>query len=257
MKRYITLDMHIINKIEDMNLNLWILLENVYFLSNNSYQSCYASKKKLANHQGLSERQIIRIIDDASKKGYLKKTELKHLKVTNKWLDLQNVKDNDKKVETMTKCHKDYDKMSVETMTKCHTKKENIKRDNKKDIKKYIKKDLIELDKIQNHKYKDLILEFIEHRKQLKKPMTKKALELFISKINDFCLKRYNIKEIIEKSILSGYMTIYEPKNNNTNNYLTASEKRKRQNKKVIDNFFDNPHNKIIKMTDENMFLDE
>lgn len=256
MKRYITLDMHIINKIEDMNLNLWILLENVYFLSNNSYQSCYASKKNLANHQGLSERQIIRIIDDAVGKGYLKKTELKHLKVTSKWIDLQNVKDNDKKVETMTKCHKDYDKMSVNTMTKCHTKKENIKRDNKKDIKKYKKKDLIELNEIQNHKYKDLILEFIEHRKELKKQMTKKALELFISKINDFSLKGYNIKEIVEKSILSGYMTIYEPKNNNSFNSLTASEKRKMENTQVINNFFNDPKNETKKITDENMFLD-
>jgi hypothetical protein len=86
--------------------------------------------------------------------------------------------------------------------------------------------------------------------------MTKKALELFISKINDFSLKGYNIKEIVEKSILSGYMTIYEPKNNNTNNFLTASEKRKIQNNKVVDDFFKDSQVEIIKTTDKNMFLD-
>ena len=137
-----------------------------------------------------------------------------------------------------------------------HTKETNNTKETNTNIKKYIKKDLKEIDEIQNHKYKDLILEFIEHRKQLKKPMTKKALELFISKINDFSLKGYNIKEIIEKSILSGYMTIYEPKNNNTNNFLTASDKRKIQNNRVVDDFFNNSNNQIRKITDESMFLD-
>jgi len=137
-----------------------------------------------------------------------------------------------------------------------HTKETNNTKETNTNIKKYIKKDLKEIDEIQNHKYKDLILEFIEHRKQLKKPMTKKALELFISKINDFSLKGYNIKEIVEKSILSGYMTIYEPKNNNTNNFLTASDKRKIQNNRVVDDFFNNSNNQIRKITDESMFLD-
>ena len=137
-----------------------------------------------------------------------------------------------------------------------HTKETNNTKETNTNIKKYIKKDLIEIDKIQNHKYKDLILEFIEHRKELKKPMTKKALQLFISKINDFSLKGYNIKEIVEKSILSGYMTIYEPKNNNTNNFLTASEKRKIQNDRVVQDFFNDSKNQVKKITDENMFLD-
>ena len=137
-----------------------------------------------------------------------------------------------------------------------HTKETNNTKETNTNIKKYIKKDLIEIDKIQNHKYKDLILEFIEHRKQLKKQMTKKALELFISKINDFSLKGYNIKEIVEKSILSGYMTIYEPKNNNTNNFLTASEQRKIQNDRVVQDFFNDSKNQVKKITDENMFLD-
>lgn len=137
-----------------------------------------------------------------------------------------------------------------------HTKETNNTKETNTNIKKYIKKDLKEIDEIQNHKYKDLILEFIEHRKQLKKPMTKKALELFISKINDFSSKGYNIKEIVEKSILSSYMTIYEPKKNNNNNFLTASDKRKIQNNRVVDDFFNNSNNQIRKITDESMFLD-
>jgi len=141
-------------------------------------------------------------------------------------------------------------------VTENYTQKKLYTKETNTNIKKYIKKDLKEIDKIQNHKYKDLILEFIEHRNELKKPMTKKALELFISKINDFSLKGYNIKEIVEKSILSGYMTIYEPKNNNTNNFLTASEKRKIQNNKVVDDFFKDSQVEIIKTTDKNMFLD-
>ena len=141
-------------------------------------------------------------------------------------------------------------------VTEDYTQKKLYTKETNTNIKKYIKKDLKEIDEIQNHKYKDLILEFIEHRKQLKKPMTKKALELFISKINDFSLKRYNIKEIVEKSILSGYMTIYEPKKNNNNNFSTASEKRKIQNNRVVEDFFKNSNNQIRKITDESMFLD-
>ena len=146
MKRYITLDMQKIKNLDDMNINLWLLCENIHFLSNNDYHSCYASRKSLASHQGLSERQILRIIENGISNNYITKTDLKHLRITKKWLNLQEVKNVEPVTKchnvvspTTTKCHVDDDKMSLETTTKCHTKKET-KRDIKKDIKN-IKKD--------------------------------------------------------------------------------------------------------------------
>lgn len=136
MKRYIALDMEKIDKVEDMSINLWILCENISFLSNNDYRACYASKNSLAEHQGLSERQIRRIIEDGIEKGYIEKTDLKHLKTTKKWFNLQECKN----VEAMTKCQKDTDKMSKTAMTKCPTKIDTIKGEKKEE--KNTKKDV-------------------------------------------------------------------------------------------------------------------
>ena len=43
---------------------------------------------------------------------------------------------------------------------------------------------------------------------------------------------------------------------NNTNNFFTASEKRKIENNRVVDDFFKNSQVTIRKTTDKNIFLD-
>ncbi len=57
--------------------------------------------------------------------------------------------------------------------------------------------------------------EFIKHRKQLKKPMTQKAVELFKKELNKFGSDEERI-EAINTAILKGWQTVY-PNNNNNN----------------------------------------
>lgn len=56
------------------------------------------------------------------------------------------------------------------------------------------------------------IKDFIEHRKTLKKPMSKKAIDLFIARLNKMTLDPGEQVELINYAILKGWQTVYEPK---------------------------------------------
>lgn len=128
MKRYIAIDFTILRE-HNLSLEKWALLENIYFMSNNDYKACYASKKSLAEWLGITERQIYRIINDLISDNFIIKNEFNHLKITQKWLDILMCRE--------------YDKMSVDTMTKCHTLpiKNEIRSVEKKRERKNIKKE--------------------------------------------------------------------------------------------------------------------
>ena len=89
MKRYIQIDVEEMRK-HDLSVNEWILLENIFFQSNNELNSCFTSKTKLAKYLEVSDRQIYKIIDKLIDKKWLKKLSNGYLKVTNKWLDIQS-----------------------------------------------------------------------------------------------------------------------------------------------------------------------
>ncbi|MDR1461464.1 MAG: hypothetical protein LBI78_07455 [Campylobacteraceae bacterium] len=92
MKRYISVDIQTMKQ-NGLNFEKWALLENIYFLSNNTYHACYSSKKSLAEYLGISERKLYLLLDELVKDKWLIKTELNHLKVTSKWLNLASCKD--------------------------------------------------------------------------------------------------------------------------------------------------------------------
>jgi len=60
--------------------------------------------------------------------------------------------------------------------------------------------------------YEQHILDFIEFRKKSKKPMTDKAIELFIKKLHKLSDNKNDQIKIVEKSIISGWTDIYELK---------------------------------------------
>jgi hypothetical protein len=115
MKRYIAIDMQ---KMKEFELSMleWALLENIYFLSNNDYKACYASKKALADYLGVTERHVFSLVDELTSKGFLVKTELKHLKVTEKWVNISSIdyekSSYDNNAEGMKKVQSDYEKSS-------------------------------------------------------------------------------------------------------------------------------------------------
>lgn len=63
---------------------------------------------------------------------------------------------------------------------------------------------------VESEKLNDAILEFIEHRKKLKKPMTDKAIKLLINKLYKMTPSEDTQIAILQQSILGGWSGIYE-----------------------------------------------
>ena len=56
------------------------------------------------------------------------------------------------------------------------------------------------------------LIEFAEFRKKIKKPMTDRAIELLMKKLNDMTINPYDQVEILNQSITNGWTGIYELK---------------------------------------------
>lgn len=68
-----------------------------------------------------------------------------------------------------------------------------------------------------NEKVKTELIEFIKMRKQIKKPMTNRALELLISKLKQMSNNNCDLMvKLLDQSIEHGWQTIYELKDNKT-----------------------------------------
>jgi hypothetical protein len=77
---------------------------------------------------------------------------------------------------------------------------------------KNIKKENLSIPDNFTEKEKEAIKFFIEHRKFIKSPLSNHAFNIFINKLNNFKAKNYDIIEIINNTIVSGWKTVYEPK---------------------------------------------
>ena len=164
MKRYANIDYLALHK-SGLSILEWLLLDLIYFFSNNKYRACYASRETLAKNLGVSKRHIYRLIESITKKGFCGKTEARHLVVTEKYINLITYQDDtfnepqtlqndtyqqdDNMSQEMTKCHSESDKMSLEDdkmslwgVTKCHSESDKM---SPKD--RYISKNIIKKDK--------------------------------------------------------------------------------------------------------------
>ncbi len=106
---------------------------------------------------------------------------------------------------------------------------EDIKKKSKKAKAKKEEAELIYPDCVK----KDLIDEYFQNRKDLKKAMTHRAKELFLLKVDRFHKAGQDVKAAIEKSIMSGYTDIYEEKSNN--GYKPVQKAKSKFNLKDID----------------------
>lgn len=72
---------------------------------------------------------------------------------------------------------------------------------------------------------KNTLKDFIDMRKTIKKPMTSKALELLINKVQKMATDEQKQIDILNQSIEHGWQTVYPLKNNNT-----SEENKKKTN---------------------------
>ena len=57
--------------------------------------------------------------------------------------------------------------------------------------------------------YEQHILDFIEYRKNIKKPMTNKAIELFIDKLHKLSSNKNDQIKMVEKSIMNNWLSVF------------------------------------------------
>jgi len=54
-----------------------------------------------------------------------------------------------------------------------------------------------------------IVQSFIDHRTEIKKPMTQNALNLFISKLQKLVLEGYDVQAVVDDAIMNGWQSIY------------------------------------------------
>lgn len=72
-----------------------------------------------------------------------------------------------------------------------------------------------------------LVQSFIDHRKEIKKPFTQKALDLFTSKLEKLHHEGYDIETMVNDSIIAGYQSIFpNPNYKQHNGVMTPVNKQ-------------------------------
>ncbi|WP_418187309.1 hypothetical protein ACNSOP_09095 [Aliarcobacter lanthieri] len=134
MKRYIAIDLLALKQ-NKLTLEEWTLLENIYFMSNNEFGWCYASKDTLRDIIQVSNGQIYKIIKKLLDNGFLiKNNETGYLKVTQKWITISSgIVDTKGYGDTLQKMENMSPKNGIDTLQKMETKIDNTKRDIKEE----------------------------------------------------------------------------------------------------------------------------
>jgi len=78
---------------------------------------------------------------------------------------------------------------------------------------------------------------FLEMRKSKKAKPTEKAIELIIKELTKFHNKGLDANQSLENSIKSNWTGVFEPKNNNQSQFLTADQKRRQTNADSTEKF--------------------
>ena len=180
---------------------------------------CYASNTYFADLYGVSKETISRLITDLVDKGYVTREVVykkgtkeiinRYIKISQYPID-KNVKTlltkksipiDEKVKENNTSINNININNTSINNTSINNRKENIKR--KDDLKEIID------DLVSNEDVKKSLLDFIDMRKTIKKPLTKRALEMIIKKLNTLSSNEEEQREIIDQSILYNWQGIY------------------------------------------------
>lgn len=65
---------------------------------------------------------------------------------------------------------------------------------------------------------KQALLDFVEMRKQMKKPLTQRALEMCLKKLDELAIDDFTKREIVDQAIMKGWQSFYPLSGNRNNN---------------------------------------
>lgn len=168
---------------------------------------CWASRKYFADLYGVDERTISRWTTKLAERGYI---EVRVIRNAQKAILRRNIAlkvfhtPSDKNVPTYgQKCPYPSDKNVAENNTSNNNKVSKV---NTRPVENF---DSIIESATESSELREALIEFVKFRKLIKKPMTNKALELIISKLNKFATTDRERVEILNQSIERGWAGVF------------------------------------------------
>lgn len=169
---------------------------------------CWASRRYFADLYGVDERTISRWTTRLAERGYI---EVRVIRNAQKAILRRNIAlkvfhtPSDKNVPTYgQKCPYPSDKNVAENNTSKNNKK--VSKVNTKPVENF---DSIIEAATESEELRSALIEFVKFRKLIKKPMTNKALELIISKLNKLGATDRERVEILNQSIERGWAGVF------------------------------------------------
>lgn len=249
-KRYIAIDMKVM-KANNLTFEKWVLLENIYFQSNNEYHACFASKPTLASYLLISRSQIFKIIAELQAVGLIVKNDFGHLKVTQQWIEIAS--ENSSPKNTLPVHNKDFHsaKNGRPPVQKIHPKRDITKRENKIDKKNIQKSSPVDVKEsliIPNSEVDIILIQsFIRHREETGYPFTQTALIHFVQKLEVLKRQNENIEEMIETAIISGWRNIFP----NKKPWVSAQEAKRDEGEEMQKILNENGYDNIFDLIEE------
>lgn len=168
---------------------------------------CWASRKYFADLYGVDERTISRWTTKLAERGYI---EVRVIRNAQKAILRRNIAlkvfhiPSDKNVPTYgQKCPYPSDKNVAENNTSNNNK---VSKANARPVENF---DSIIESATESSELREALIEFVKFRKLIKKPMTNKALELIISKLNKIATTDRERVEILNQSIERGWAGVF------------------------------------------------
>jgi len=168
---------------------------------------CWASRRYFADLYGVDERTISRWTTKLAERGYI---EVRVIRNAQKAILRRNIAlkvfhtPSDKNVPTYgQKCPYPSDKNVAENNTSNNNKVSKV---NARPVENF---DSIIESATESSELREALIEFVKFRKLIKKPMTNKALELIISKLNKIATTDRERVEVINQSIERGWAGVF------------------------------------------------
>lgn len=199
----------------------YILLWVVYYRQNcpGDIGWCHDKKQDLANYLDTTHRHIYNLIDRLISDGLLEQHEAtKHLRITKKWYDKVILN----REEIISKVGNDFQKPGNDFQDPGNDFQPLIINKIKNKRTKADPQLKVELKlPFDSDQFRQAWLDFVEHRKEIKKPMTARAAELKVLSIQKEGWTESQTIEYIYLAIEKGWQDIYKPTYNSGNGKST------------------------------------
>ena len=170
---------------------------------------CWASRKYFAELYGVSEKTISCWTAKLAQQGYIEVRVIRNSKNAIVRRNIALKVSHTPSYKNVTPCLQKCNYPSYKNVTENNTSKNNNKKVSKAQSKPVENFNSIIEEATESEELRSSLIEFVKFRKLIKKPMTNKALELIISKLNKLGSSDREKVEIINQSIERGWAGVF------------------------------------------------